>query len=73
MWKYDSPIGIMFIKRASNGCYVLVHDNQTYGYWPSPESLASNIYTHTTGYDRWDELDGMYYDEPSDLSEWKKI
>lgn len=30
-------------------------------------------FTHTTGYDRWDELDGIYYDEPSDLSEWEKI
>ena len=46
MWKYDSPIGTMFIKIASNGRYVLVHDNQVYGYWLSPESLASDIYTH---------------------------
>ena len=73
MWVYHSPIGDLIIKRWTNGKYVLLYDNERYGFWASPQAVADEVYTHSTGCTEWDLLDCQVEDEPSDLSEWQRL
>lgn len=73
MWIYDSPIGRFIIKYLPNGKFGLIYNNELYGIWQSPQAAADEVYTHTTGCNEWDFLDGQIDDLPTDLSEWIKI
>lgn len=73
MWIYKSPIGQLTIKQLSNGRYGLFYSDELYGSWDSPQAAADEVYTHTTGCDKWDFLDGQIEDTPPDLSEWIRI
>lgn len=73
MWIYNSPIGRFTIKQLSNGRYGLFYSDELYGSWHSPQAAADEIYTHTTGCNRWDTLDGQIDDVPTYISEWIKI
>ena len=72
MWKYESPIGTMFIKFV-NGKYGLFFNDELYGTWHSPSAAADDVYHHITGCEEWDSLDGLLPYEPSDLSEWEEF
>ena len=74
MWKYNSPIGPIFIK--------YLPDEDKYGmfyngiYWEScetPEAEADNVYMHCTGCYDWDILDGKVFNVPNDLDKWEKL
>lgn len=73
MWRYQSPIGLLVIKRREDGRYVICYQDEIYGSWHSPDAAASDVYTHTTGCLAWDLLDGQVFDAPSDISEWERV
>ena len=70
MWRYDSPIGVFFIKKLDNGQYGLIYRYILLESSASPENLADNVHAHCTGCYAWDALDGMVRDVPSRLAEW---
>ena len=71
MWKYDSPIGTMYIRKQNNQTYCLVIRDDVCGAYNSPIAAASDVYTFTTGCDAWDLKEDRYEDvAPTDLSEW---
>lgn len=71
MWKYDSPIGPLYIKRLNDGRYGLIYDGTVWESCHSPQVEADNVYMHCTGCYEWDRLDGKVPDAPTDLSEWE--
>lgn len=71
MWKYDSPIGPLYIKRLSDGRYGLIYNETVWESCHSPQAEADNVYMHCTGCHEWDQLDGKVPDVPTDLSEWE--
>lgn len=73
MWKYDSPIGSLYIKRLNNGRYGLIYDNTVWESSSTPQAEADNVYMHCTGCYDWDSLDGQVPDVPSSLNEWDVI
>ena len=72
MWKYESPIGPLYIKQLSNGRYGLLYNGTVWESSHSPQAEADNLYTHCTGCDEWDALDGKVPDAPTDISEWER-
>lgn len=66
---YHSRVGQMEIVPA-NGRWVLCISGTAYGSYHSPEAAADDVYTQTTGHDRWDM--GPMPLEPSDISEWEQ-
>lgn len=73
MYKYRSPIGIFTIKRSSDGGYALCFASDVLGNYGSAVSAADDVYTHTTGLYKWDELDGEIDDAPTDIHEWNAV
>lgn len=71
MWKYDSPIGTLFIKRLSNGRYGLIYDNTVWESCDTPQAEADNVYMQCTNCPDWDLFDASNTDVPTDLSEWE--
>lgn len=71
MWKYESPIGPLYIKKLNNGHYGFIYDNTVWDSCPSPQAVADNIYMHCTGCFDWDSLDGHVPNVPTDLTEWE--
>mgnify|MGYP007121849932 CR=1 FL=1 len=72
MWKYESPIGPLYIKRLNNSRYGLLFNNIIWESSHSPQAEADNVYMHCTGCSTWDMLDGQVFDVPTDLSEWER-
>ena len=72
MWKYESPIGPLYIKQLSNGRYGLLFNGSIWESSHSPQAEADNVYMHCTGCSEWDSLDGKVPDVPADLSEWER-
>ncbi len=73
MWKYNSPIGPLYIKYIpSDRTYGFFYNNVCWEASTSPEAEADNIYMHCTGCYDWDSLDGKVPDCPTDLSEWER-
>ncbi len=70
MWKYDSPIGPLFIKRLADGRYGFIYDGTVWESSHSPEAEADNVYMHCTGCCDWDKLDGKIPNVPTSLGEW---
>lgn len=73
MWKYESPIGTLYIKRLNNGYYGFIYNNTVWDMCPSPQIVADNVYTHCTGCYDWDSLDGRVLDAPTDIYEWERM
>lgn len=73
MWKYESPIGPLYIKKLPDGRFGLLFKDNLWEASHSPQAEADNVYHHMTGCDEWDLLDGKVLDAPSDLSEWEVI
>ena len=71
MWKFDSPIGSLIIRKYQ-GAFYLMYKNLFYGPYYDPEAAASDVYTFTTGFYEWYRLD-MKVDPPHDLSEWELL
>ena len=71
MWKYESPIGTLVIKRLNDGSYGLIYDDMVYESSLTPQAEADNVYMHCTGCPEWDMLDGQVPDAPTDLGEWE--
>lgn len=71
MWLYNSPVGLMRIFFNSSERYSLEIDGTVYGFYHSPIAAADDVYTHSTGCDSWDLLDGNIQDVPTDLYEWE--
>lgn len=71
MWYYNSPIGTMRIFLDVNRRYTLEINGEAYGSYPSPQSAADDVYTHTTDCYEWDLLDGTILDVPSGIDEWE--
>ena len=72
MWVYHSPIGDMFISLHETGKYVLLCNDELYGFWNSSAAVADDVYHHVTGCSDWDMLDGNV-DTPVDLSDWEPV
>ncbi|MFF5993672.1 hypothetical protein AAGS61_02805 [Lysinibacillus sp. KU-BSD001] len=72
MFIYRSPIGTFSI-RVLNGRYALCFANDVLGCYNSAGAAADDVYTHTTGHDKWDALDCRVNDVPTDIYEWEKI
>ncbi len=62
----------MSIYLDSNYKYALKINDIVYGHYSSPIAAADDVYTHTTGCDEWDLLDGTFMDAPTDIYEWHK-
>lgn len=73
MWKYESPIGTMFIQQLSSGSYALLYNNTIWEASGSPQAEADNVYRHKTGCRAWDSLEGEVTNVPADLSKWESI
>lgn len=69
-WCYRSPFGVLEIVPKRNGNFVLVLDGEEFDESHSPQAVADNLYTHTSGFFEWDVSD---FDGPTDLSEWTYI
>lgn len=73
MWKYNSPIGTLYIKHIpSERLYGFFYDGICWEACDTPQAEADNIYMHCTGCNDWDSLDGKVFDCPTDLSGWEK-
>lgn len=73
MWKYESPIGPLYIKKLPNGRFGLLYNETIWESSHSPQAEADNVYLHSTGCPEWDLLAGSIHDVPSDLSEWEAV
>lgn len=73
MWKYESPIGPLYIKKLPNGRFGLLYNETLWESSHSPQAEADNVYHHITGCSEWDLLAGRIPDAPTDLSEWEVI
>lgn len=71
-WKYQSPIGPLYISPLKDGRYGLYHNGTVWEACDSPQAEADNVYMHVTGCYEWDMLDGTV-DGPTDLSEWELV
>lgn len=73
MWKYESPIGTMYIKPLNNGRYGLLYNGTVWESCPTPQAEADNVYMQSTGCSEWDLYDASNDNVPSDLSQWEVI
>lgn len=71
MWRYNSPIGPLYIARLSNGQYGFIYDGIVWESCNTPQAEADDIYMQCTGCSDWDLLDTSNIDVPCDLSEWE--
>ena len=72
MWKYESPIGTLYIRFLPiQKSYGFFFNNICWETSHTPEAEADNIYLHCTGCYEWDSFDGSLFDVPSDLSGWE--
>lgn len=70
MWKYDSPIGTLYIKRLTTGLYALIYDGVIWETCNTPQAEADNVFCQCTGCADWDMYDVSNIYVPTDLSEW---
>lgn len=69
MWKYESPIGTLIIRKTDDG-YGFEYDGVIWEACDTPQAEADNIAQHVTNCDKWDSCE---YDAPSDLSQWEVV
>ena len=69
MWKYESPIGMLYIKYVpSKQRYGFFFDDTCYECCNTPQEEADNVYMRCTGCYEWDSADDPNC--PADLSGW---
>lgn len=73
MWKYDSPIGPLYIKKLPDGLYGLEYNNTIWEACDTPHAEADNVYMQCTNCSDWDLFDTSNTDVPTDLSEWEIV
>ncbi len=71
VWIYRSRVGTFWIRQAGYARFVLGIGEEALGTYGSPILAADDVYTHSTGYDRWDR--STSYEAPESLSEWQRI
>ena len=69
-WRYKSEVGTFDI-RFEEGRYWLYLEDERLDSYPSPEDAASDVYTQTTGYFEWDDLDSP--EMPAGLDDWEQV
>jgi hypothetical protein len=72
MYSYKSKVGTFWIKPTNDNRWALGIGDEVLGSYASPIPPANQVYTHTTGYNPWDILDGTIFDAPTDVYEWKR-
>ena len=76
MWKYDSPMGTLYIARNTAGRYSIIIEGTAYGSYHSADAAASDVYMFATDCAEWDmhcaDID-YQLDLPSNISEWERI
>ena len=70
MWKYDSPVGCLYIERIHNH-YNLMFENDCYLTYDAPDKVADDVFCFATGIGEYDILVSSIT-PPSDLSEWEE-
>lgn len=74
LWKYNSPIGTMYIKYLPNEQrHGLFYKNVCWETCDTPQAEADNVYMHCIGCFQWDILAGRVPNCPTDLSGWEKL
>lgn len=77
MWKYDSPIGELFIAYvAKEKGYFIAINGEYCGKYESVVAAADDVYTFSTGCDEWDKHcdESRFADNvPSSIHEWVKV
>lgn len=71
MWKYDSAIGTLYICKSDNGQYGFLFDGVVWITSDDPQSVADNVYHHSTCCDKWDLSYNV--DAPIDLFGWTRV
>lgn len=72
MWKYDSPIGTLYIKPLDDGRYGLLYSGIIWESCVTPQAEADNVLMQCTGCSEWDMFDISCTNVPHDLSEWER-
>lgn len=73
MWKFDSPIGTLYIKELEDGKFGLLYNDIIYETCDTAQDEANNVYMHSTGCSEWDSFNDTNTNTPRDLSEWDII
>lgn len=73
MWKYESPIGPLYIQKLPNGRYGFIYDGTVWESCHTPQAEVDNIVMQCTGCNDWDLLDISEISIPSDLLEWELL
>ena len=73
MWRYDSPIGPLYIKQLPNKRFGLVYNDIVWESCNTPQAEADNVFMQCTGCYAWDMLDVSTIDVPCGLSEWEQL
>ena len=72
MWKYNSPIGPIYIQYIPNERqYGMFFKGICWESCDSPEAEASNVFMQCTGCPEWDVFDASNTIVPNDLSQWE--
>lgn len=72
MWKYESPIGTMYIRRLPNGRYGLIYDGIIWETCDTPQAEADNVFMQCTGCTDWDLFNSLGYYIPRDIWDWEE-
>lgn len=72
MWRYNSPIGPLYIKQLSDGRYGMIYNGTIWETCHTPQAEADNVLMQCTGCADWDMFDISSIDVPNDLSEWER-
>lgn len=73
MWKYESPIGNIYIQKLPDGLFGMVFNNVVWEACDTAQTEADNIFMQCTGCSQWDMCDTSHAMVPHDLSEWEKV
>lgn len=73
MWKYESPIGSIFIVPLADGNFGMEYNGIIWESCPTPEAEADNVYMQSTGCSDWDLFNTTGYYVPQSLSEWEEV
>lgn len=73
MWKYESPIGTLYIKPLKDGRYGLLYNGTIWESCHTPQAEADNVFMQVTGCSEWDSYDASNDNVPSDLSQWEVV
>jgi len=70
LFTYESPVGTFWIRPEPAGRVQLGIDRNKLKTYNSPTAAARDVADHSTGWQAWDELQGV--PAPKDLRKWKR-